>query len=383
MSALLVSLRSQLERMALNAGSALPLAAGRLQDAALGADEVPLGSVADAVGASYALLFAERAADGKVEAPLLAGINPAYGSRLRQAGTLRLLPAWLRGLQPGMVMDRASLQRDHDFARSAFFDYVVRPEGRFHCLITTPHATPLQRFHLIVGRPMGRDDFSPEDIRVLQALLPHVGRLIRSGMALFQAGHETAVLRSALDHLSGSIVVVTGDCRLVFANKGAQRLLDLRDGLHRAGGSLAAAGLADTVALRGAVARALDGHGRAASALHVRRPSGGPPFAVAASPLDTGLPAGAALVLLLIAQADPSAVVDASPVARCYGLTARESELATLLASGLDLRCAAGRLGIGYSTARFHLRHVFEKTGTHRQSDLVRLVLAASPRLSR
>ncbi|MEQ1731447.1 MAG: helix-turn-helix transcriptional regulator, partial [Vicinamibacterales bacterium] len=57
-----------------------------------------------------------------------------------------------------------------------------------------------------------------------------------------------------------------------------------------------------------------------------------------------------------------------------YGLTRRESDVASALARRLSLRDAARELGITYETARSHLRRVFEKTGARRQTDLVRLL---------
>ena len=35
-------------------------------------------------------------------------------------------------------------------------------------------------------------------------------------------------------------------------------------------------------------------------------------------------------------------------------------------------------LGVAETTVKFHLRHLFEKTGTHRQADLVKLVAGFS-----
>ncbi len=364
--------------------SALPLAAASLQDVTASAGELPLGAVTDAMDAAYALLFAERVADGGVDAPLLAGIDPAYGNRLKHAGSLHLLPPWLRGIERGTVMDRATLQRDHDFARSPFFDYVVRPEGRFHCLISTPHVTPLQRFHLIVGRPVGRGDFSGSDVRVLHALLPYLGGLIQSGAALFRAQDETAVLQSTLDQIPGNIMVLTGECRVVFANRGAQRVLDLRDGLDRSGAHLKAANLADTVALRRAVYRALGAGADSTARVQVPRSSGCPPFTLVLTTLpcnathgqEAGMPHGSAThVMVEIECVDSSTALDAASFARGYGLTTKECEVAVLLARGTDLRSAATELGCGYNTVRSHLRSVFGKTDTHRQSDLVRLML--------
>jgi len=59
-----------------------------------------------------------------------------------------------------------------------------------------------------------------------------------------------------------------------------------------------------------------------------------------------------------------------------YGLTPTESRLADLLVEGLDVRDAAGRLRITLETTRFHLKRIFAKTGTRRQTELLRLMLS-------
>jgi DNA-binding CsgD family transcriptional regulator len=45
-----------------------------------------------------------------------------------------------------------------------------------------------------------------------------------------------------------------------------------------------------------------------------------------------------------------------------------------LIVEGLDTIVAAKRLGIAPTTARTHLQRLFAKTGTARQSELVRFV---------
>jgi len=67
---------------------------------------------------------------------------------------------------------------------------------------------------------------------------------------------------------------------------------------------------------------------------------------------------------------------------RLYGLTFAETRLIGLLAAGRSLDEAATALGISRATARTHLRHIFEKTGTTRQSQLMKLVLSALPQPS-
>jgi len=58
-----------------------------------------------------------------------------------------------------------------------------------------------------------------------------------------------------------------------------------------------------------------------------------------------------------------------------YRLTPAEAALALGLVLGHDLALIADELKITYETARTHLRHVLTKTGTHRQTDLVRLLV--------
>jgi DNA-binding CsgD family transcriptional regulator len=60
---------------------------------------------------------------------------------------------------------------------------------------------------------------------------------------------------------------------------------------------------------------------------------------------------------------------------RLYELTPTEAALAIDLASGRTLAQAAKAREVSVNTVRTHLRAVFQKTGTRRQSELVRLLL--------
>ncbi|MCZ8380666.1 helix-turn-helix transcriptional regulator [Mycobacterium sp. CPCC 205372] len=84
---------------------------------------------------------------------------------------------------------------------------------------------------------------------------------------------------------------------------------------------------------------------------------------------------------------EPAALVtitdpDAEPVPqpqlwhRLYGFTKTESEVASQVMQGASPRDIASELCVSLSTVRTHLQHIFEKTKTHRQGELVRLLLA-------
>jgi DNA-binding CsgD family transcriptional regulator len=65
--------------------------------------------------------------------------------------------------------------------------------------------------------------------------------------------------------------------------------------------------------------------------------------------------------------------------ARLYGLTGGELRVMLALAQGLGAKEAAEMLGIGEPTVRTHLQHIFSKTDTPRQADLLRLLHNATP----
>lgn len=60
--------------------------------------------------------------------------------------------------------------------------------------------------------------------------------------------------------------------------------------------------------------------------------------------------------------------------AELFGLTSGEARVVAQLVSGRGLGKAAARLDIAESTVRSHLTRIMEKTGTHRQAELVKLL---------
>lgn len=75
--------------------------------------------------------------------------------------------------------------------------------------------------------------------------------------------------------------------------------------------------------------------------------------------------------LLRLYDEDFSLVVDEHTLSSLYGLTRGEASLAALLIRGKSIDEAAAQLFISNHTARTHLKRIFMKTDTHRQTELV------------
>ena len=79
---------------------------------------------------------------------------------------------------------------------------------------------------------------------------------------------------------------------------------------------------------------------------------------------------------VLIATNSIERAISENALMEVYNVTHAEARLMRLLVAGQKLEEAADNLGIKFHTARAQLRAIFEKTDTHRQVDLVRMVLS-------
>jgi DNA-binding CsgD family transcriptional regulator len=87
--------------------------------------------------------------------------------------------------------------------------------------------------------------------------------------------------------------------------------------------------------------------------------------------------------LIVIVDPEQEPVPDSEALRRLYRLTKSEAEVALRVLDGTGLVPIAEELSISLSTVRTHLQHVFDKTDTHRQAELVRLLLGWVGRYAR
>jgi DNA-binding CsgD family transcriptional regulator len=89
---------------------------------------------------------------------------------------------------------------------------------------------------------------------------------------------------------------------------------------------------------------------------------------------DVFLGTAAVAVLIDPARQSHSATIDRTLIGESLSLTNREVDVARLVAEGLNPPEIARLLRIQVGTARDHLKSIFEKTGTRRQSELAALL---------
>jgi DNA-binding CsgD family transcriptional regulator len=85
------------------------------------------------------------------------------------------------------------------------------------------------------------------------------------------------------------------------------------------------------------------------------------------------------LVIVYVRDPDRPEETRTEVLQRLYGLAPSQARLAELLATGRSLKAAAKVLGITLVSARQYLKLILQKTGTHRQAELVRKILFIPP----
>lgn len=178
-----------------------------------------------------------------------------------------------------------------------------------------------------------------------------------------------------LDEIGTPILLLDSDTRLVYSNRAADLLLRQADGLHVHSGVLITMSGHVTTRLHSSVRMALS-NGRI-DVFAIPRRSGRLPFVLRVTRVVTSEP----YCLATLVDPETSITPDPATLVELFNLTFAEARLAVALGKGETVTDVAAQFKIKVSTVRSHLRTVFAKTGTSRQSDLVRLVLTIGVRL--
>ncbi|MFP4137420.1 MAG: response regulator [Halomonas sp.] len=248
---------------------------------------------------------------------------------------------------------------------------------------------------VVDGKRAGADDYliKPIDFDLLlatiDARLRQVKRMrekanreihdLRQAMVTLNREASSRAFASAtraLDLVAPGMVLLDRDSRVLFANRAARQLADDENGLHFDEKLLTrhtrqARALRDTVQ---AVISASQETREEIRCLRLNRRGEHRDLLVMACSLGEQEPAA----VLLLSDPEKRARVPRQVLASLFGLTPTEAHIALLLADGHRTDEIADLMNISPTTVAFHLRNLFQKTDTHRQADLIALILAGS-----
>jgi DNA-binding CsgD family transcriptional regulator len=287
---------------------------------------------------------------------------------------LLLKPGDVRSVSDVMGMDR--------FRATRFYKEWASPAG--YCDVTAAVIEKSGSAVTFLAAPHharnGPVDDGPR--RRMQLLVPHLRRAVAIGKVVETSRTETDILADAVDALSAGVFLIGGGGSVVHANAAARGMLAAGDMLQLHDGALAVRGArGGRHALTEAIADGLR-LDPIASQRGVAIPlsaGNGDRYVAHILPLTSGARCSAgraarAGASVFVHKAELGGVLPLEAIAQHFGLSRAELRvLAVVMEIGGSVTDIADVLGLSEPTVKTHLRRLFDKTGTNRQADLVRL----------
>jgi DNA-binding CsgD family transcriptional regulator len=352
-----------------------------IHDAGLDARQWPqvLRTLAERMGAQDATLSVGRVGEqwslddwSGIEAPFVRSYNEYYGS-------LDPVIPLIASARPGTIVTDTTLIPPPRES-SEFFQDWVRPQHM--CGVAIANVLCEDGAVVLLGATRTRAaPYRQEEVDLLAALLPHIRHAVRTQRHLEGASLKEQVQGEALDAFVHAIVIVDKEARVMVANRAGQQLLTDGDTLRAGRQGLMGPTPGSSTVLRGLIQKATsdDAAVRSGGAMLMQRPAPAEPLQVLVSPLD---PEGHASALNPRGRAAMLLIIDSqyarhglgTRLTALFGLTPAEARVACEVGKGENPNDVADRLGVMPSTVRTHLHHVFAKTATRRQAELMRLI---------
>jgi DNA-binding CsgD family transcriptional regulator len=278
----------------------------------------------------------------------------------------------IRALPPGSVVTDRMVLRREDFVKSDIYNEWILPQGIKNKLYALLLSGPGRRVMLGVH---GAKEFDDEQIRLCRLLTPHLQQSMQFGLEVLRLGMFRSASAAALDTLEDGAIIVDEKGEIVLMNAAAGCLFEPGGGLRLASGRVTACRPSEAAHLQKILTRCWASR---VPAGQLQLSHAGGTISLVIAPLEHPaswlLPSKAAALILAKLPRLPI-LPSQGDLQERFGLTRAEAAFAVNICEGDNVATAARRHGIRLTTARTHLAHIFDKTGAHRQAELITLVM--------
>lgn len=350
-----------------------------IYDAALDAALWPgaLARIADFSGGQAAGIFSKESVSKGVKARHTADFDASYVRvyEERYAAVDPMSPLRFVGLDE--VTSTTDFISYEDFRDGAFYREWARPQGWVDAASAVLDKSGASFDFLAVVRDEASGLVDDAMSARLRLVAPHVRRAIAIGKATEAGLARSETFGDILDGLSAGVFLVEAGGRIVHANSAGRAILADQDFLYATRERLVARDAGIDRALRASFAAAASGDTGGITVPLLSRDGRHHVAHVLPLPRDGGRraeianPAVAALFVHAAAVDRPSLP---ESIARHFRLTPTELRVLLSVVEVGGAPEVAAALGIGAGTVKTHLGRLYQKTGTSRQADLVKLV---------
>jgi DNA-binding CsgD family transcriptional regulator len=272
------------------------------------------------------------------------------------------------------------LPRD-EFCRTQFAREWIAPQGYIDIRFSNIEKSSNSSALFSIMRHF-KDGFADDEMcRRFALVVPHVRRAMLIGKVIDLHKVEAAALADTLDTLKSGMFIVDGTGRIVHANISGFAMVAEANVLRAPNGRLTANDPAAEQALLDIFTAAEGGDaalGRRGVAVPLRARDG-ERYIAHVLPLTSGTRRKAgvsygAVAAIFVRKAALDLPSPPAAIAEEFRLTPAELRVLFFMIEIGGISEVADVLGISEATVKTHLQHIFEKTGTGRQADLVKLV---------
>jgi DNA-binding CsgD family transcriptional regulator len=258
-----------------------------------------------------------------------------------------------------------------------FFREWARPQGIIDAALLMVLRERDRIGAISMPRHEGAGAVTDRDLQVIELLAPHLRRAVAVSDVLNMQTIRIGTFESVFDLLQAGVLFVNVDCKVIHANRAARAMLKKGSPIQSVHDELKTQLPQTTAALKKAVAVTTEpAIGRLGIGVPVPQSDGDPAY-IHVLPLMTGNTrsrlAPRASAALFVATNDGRSGPSAEAIAAVFNLSPAEIRILQRLLAGRVPSEIADDLSVGMPTVRSHLASIFAKTGTSRQSDLIRV----------
>jgi DNA-binding CsgD family transcriptional regulator len=218
--------------------------------------------------------------------------------------------------------------------------------------------------------------------RRLGLLVPHLQRAVAIGKLFDQKRSSEEALAETLDHIEAAVYLVGANAKIIFANRAGEKHLATATLVKKIEEELHATSPGTNRTLRSILASAEKGDhclSVRGIALPLTNGSSKEPWFAHVLPLTSSRRqqigvSYSAVAAVFIRKNEPNELSPLDGIAKLYQLRASEVRVLDAVLKVSGVKEIAALLGLSQATVKSHLRQLFLKTKTKRQSDLVKLV---------
>ncbi len=267
-------------------------------------------------------------------------------------------------------------------SKSEFYqDFLIPAGGRYVAGVQLAQAHGLAAVLGIMRAP-GALPYGEDERRWLERLLPDLQRASRFHLELFRLGLRGSLLQQTLDAVDRAVLVADESGKVLLANRAGDAWLAKNAVVVSRSGRLSSPRPALHEKLQQLITGATKGRGgaRTGGATAIYSAGKSNPHQLLVLPLQPEAKLAETwqrpLALLIVVDSEAGASVGLDKLQALFGLTLAEARVAAALAEGKSLKEFADGAQVSAHTAKAQLKAALEKTGVHRQAELVRVVLS-------